>query len=445
MSTLLSAISGQFAKVVSLGTLFPVLIYSILNVVLVAPLLPWGPALQDYLRRVAVGEEKWAAVALTFVVIVITGILYNLNIPIIQLYEGYPWEKSWIGWPLKRRHQDRLNRAQTLRRTLQARVDELRAHNPDDAMISAVARQQTRLALMLNTELPDDAKHVLPTRLGNVIRCFERYTSTAYGIDSIVLWPRLIAKIEPGFAGAIDDAKSSFDFTLNCSFLSVLTGLFVVAVGLSRQSPVLSPASAPWLWRAAIFFVLSWTFYKVSIGRAKAWGDTVRAAFDLYRLDLLKGLGYKQQPASYYEERALWQQISAQLLYPDSRDFPLRYQDSGSRVVVAPEFRQIRVDRWLGAAGVNAAIPVEISVQNVDANTAERVALLETVPEGFKYVWGSATRDNLTALRPSSVNPLRFSLGQIGAGARVTVRYNMEPLPPPAPAAQPVPPAPAGP
>jgi hypothetical protein len=356
MSTLLSAISGQFAKVVSLGTLFPVLIYSILNVLLVAPLLPWGAALQDYLRRLAMGEEKWAAVALTFVVIVVTGILYNLNIPIIQLYEGYQWNDSWIGSLLKSRHKARLNRARTLRLALRARVAELQAHNPDDAIISSAVTQQTRLALMLNTELPDDEEYVLPTRLGNVIRCFERYTRLAYGIESIVLWPRLIAKIDSGFAAAIDNAKRSFDFMLNCSFLSALTGLFVVGVGLTRQAPVLSQASLPCLWRAAVFFLASWAFYKASIGRAQAWGDTVRAAFDLYRLDLLKGLGYKQQPASYFEEQALWQQISTQLLYPDYRPEPLRYQEPATRVVVAPEFRRIRVNRLLGVpAAPNAA------------------------------------------------------------------------------------------
>src|SRR2546427_8530481 len=98
MTSLLTSISGQFGKTVFLGTLFPVLIVAILNGVLTIPLLSFGPALQTQLKDVAIGEDKWGAIFLVFVVLVLTGFLYNLNIHIIRLYEGYAWKESWLGW-----------------------------------------------------------------------------------------------------------------------------------------------------------------------------------------------------------------------------------------------------------------------------------------------------------------------------------------------------------
>src|ERR1700674_1828854 len=111
MGNLLFAISGKFAKMIVLGTMFPVVIISVLNMLLVAPLLPLPASLPSLLQKIAVGDEKWPAVVLSFVVFVITGLLYDLNTPIIQLYEGYPWQGSWIGKGLRRLEKRRFAKA----------------------------------------------------------------------------------------------------------------------------------------------------------------------------------------------------------------------------------------------------------------------------------------------------------------------------------------------
>ena len=62
----------------------------------------------------------------------------------------------------------------------------------------------------------------------------------------------------------------------------------------------------------------------------------MRAAFDLYRLDLLKPLGYQHQPVSAQEERALWRRINVRLLYPDvAIDVP-PYREGSMHVSAAP-------------------------------------------------------------------------------------------------------------
>ena len=104
MSSLLSAISGKFSTAVILGTFFPVTVFVFLARVLWVPLLPagWHPAL---LAPLAGLDDKWELFVLTLVTIVLSGLLYNLNTPVLRLYEGYPWMDTWLGRWRKGRHE----------------------------------------------------------------------------------------------------------------------------------------------------------------------------------------------------------------------------------------------------------------------------------------------------------------------------------------------------
>jgi hypothetical protein len=426
MTSLLSSISGQFGKSVILGALFPVLILSILNVVLVAPIVPALSAIQERLAKVAVGEEKWTAVTLGFVVLVVTGLLFNLNIPIIRLYEGYPWQNSWVGAFLARRQKRRFAAAVPLRlalRYLRRELDALGRHGPETALLGD---QQTRLAQLINSGFPDREDLVLPTRLGNVIRNFERYPWVAYGMESIVLWPRLIAKIEGSFAATVDDTKASFDFMLNCSFLSALTTVGIVVIGLFHPAPFTVVSMVPWLWRALLFTALAVVFYRFSVGRAAAWGTQVMAAFDLYRLDLLKALGYQQQPQTAFEEQVLWQRISVQLLYPDTiKDASLGYRSPPTRLVASPAGVRVEVTRRLHQIDLNGHIQVQLTLRHDNVGTAARIVLAETLPEGYRYVWESAQGPR-GPLRVSNLNPVELEVPDVPAGQGLAVTYEIQ-------------------
>jgi len=193
MNSLLTAISGQFAKAIALGTLFPVIILAVLNIIFVAPLLPQTAFLADKLQLIAVGDEKWGAVAFLFVVLVITALLYHLNIPITKLYEGYSWMDSIIGRWAIRRKQAKLKKLQSFLAAAVAMQSEWKPADPNDPLAADVGTEATDLAQILNSLWPYDVSDVLPTRLGNGICCFELYPMQAYGMDAIVLWPRLVA------------------------------------------------------------------------------------------------------------------------------------------------------------------------------------------------------------------------------------------------------------
>ena len=391
MGSLLSAISGQFAKLIILGTLFPVVIMSTLNVLLVAPLLPQTASLPGLLSKIAVGEEKWPAVVLSFVVFVLTGLLYDLNNPIIRMYEGYTWQNSLIGRVFCRLERSRFRKVASLAAATRSMRVEVAQANISGSELGDLRGQETALALYMNAELPDTEDLLLPTRLGNVIRCFERYPFLAYGMDVIVLWPRLVSKIDSGFASTIDETKTAFDFMLNLSFLSGITFLGVLAIGLAIPAPLERIYVLPWLWRASFFFVLTVIFYSFSINRALAWGVQVRAAFDLYRLDLLKGLGYQQKPLTYQEERALWFKISTEIAYANDRVAPLAYDEPSTRVIPYPTDVKVVVQRGRDQ-GANLKIPCEVDLQNSDAvRPVSSLTVIDSIPDGYKYVVDSAS------------------------------------------------------
>src|SRR6202167_60467 len=431
MGGLLSAISGQFAKAIILGTLFPAIILSALNIFLVAPLLPQTASLPTQLLKIAFGDDKWGALILTFIVLLITGLLYNLNIPIIRLYEGYPWKRSVVGRYFAQRETRRFTEASELRSAAAWLAPELDRAAHGDPLVSDLQRQANGLSLLLNSDLPDSQDFILPTRLGNMIRCFERYPRLAYGMEAIVIWPRLIAKIDSGFASTIDEAKASFDFMLNTSFLSGLTACGILTIGLGKPAPLTWHNCGPWLWRAAMFIAVTRVFYWLSISRASEWGGQVRSAFDLYRFDLLKQMGFVRRPLTNGEEKILWNEITDQLLYPTNKNLLIPYEEPSPRLIPDPPDIQLEALRRYGAQEANLRIPVALDLINSADRPVSSLVVIEPVPDGYKFVPSSAS---VTASVPDEVllnvvriTPLEFYVGPVTKKATVTIRYAIRP------------------
>jgi hypothetical protein len=468
LTNILSAISGQFSKSLVLGTFMPVVVFVILNLLFVVPLFPSNPVIVTQL----LAFDVQGVVATLFISIVLTGLLYNLNIPVIRLYEGYPWKDSFVGKWRVRHFQAQMaesirlhNRAQIFRGALRPRnIEELR-HRPDEAgnsvteearreKVGRIKQLRASLGRSINTEFPISTASILPTSLGNVIRSFEDYPQRQYQMAAITLWPRLIAKIDKDYAASIDDAKTSLDFMINSSVLSMSTALILIFVGLIYPTPLALPRLwVPWALKIFLFTALSYVTYLWSISRAAAWGDLVKGAFDLYRWELLKQLGFKRTPASLSEERELWGQISRQLIYGDPfKDHLLSYETPTTNASGTPATVGLEIGRGVTTNGTDSSFRVHVRVKNVDGQkrTAQNVVVTDTLPDGFYLVWGSAFVSHEDAVaaheqglasgacRPQGnvlndpeervevlgVNPYKFVIGQIDYGKSVLLGYD---------------------
>lgn len=498
MTSILSTISGYFSKSLILGTFLPAVLFVILSLTFLFPLLPSDLAL---LKPIEALEPQWKIVVTTLVIIVLSGMMYNLNIPIIRIYEGYPWRASRIGQRRTRYYKTLFDNALVKRQGLRTLLNAMRTAsdvsyaspiesppstilieeaitnlrkmgafpqwlNRQDRDITAlwgeifesVQSAYSELYQKIANNFPSSRDLILPTSLGNVIRSFEDYSEREYKIDSIVMWPRLIAKIDKEYATSIDDGKTAFDFMINASALSATLASSILLAGLLSTSPLSSISSLIyWLVEILAFATLSYWLYLLSIPRAAAWGSMVKGAFDLYRGDILKQLGYKRPLTTIEDERDLWDKISLQMIYGDppklppvddgdAREPPLR--DHGSKLY-PPDlptfvrgnpsdivFEITRGIDTMQSPPVGADFTIKLGVRNIDGRKrrADKVIVTDTLPDGYQYEFDSAGAQarNLHSLllcdrnvQVQGANPYQFTVTDLGPDELLIVTYRV--------------------
>src|SRR5215472_6552089 len=113
---------------------------------------------------------------------------------------------------------------------------------------------------------PEALDLVLPTRLGNVMRAYERYSDVVYEIEAIVLWPRLFMIIPEEVRDRIRESEGLLHFSINMLLTSIITlltcGVMISSIfydeGLSGLAKTIS-------W-PVILIVVSGLFSLPSVG-----------------------------------------------------------------------------------------------------------------------------------------------------------------------------------
>jgi hypothetical protein len=425
MTGILSAISGQFSKSLILGAFLPTIIFVTLSMIFLIPLFPtdW-PVLAPLVAL----DAQWKIIVLTLITVTLSGVLYNLNVPLIRLYEGYPWKDSWLGKWRTRHYEARFALVSSRWSGMRALLLKLPDDDPRKEKISGL---WAKIGQEFNNDFAGNKELILPTRLGNAIRSFEYYPNHQYGIDDVALWPRMIAKIDKEYAAVIDDAKTSFDFMLNNSFLFAVLSLSLLLVGLIYPGQLASPGRTVrvlWIIEVLICVGLAYYLYRMSVGRAKVWGDTVKAAYDLYRWELLEQLGYKQKPVTRADEVWLWQNITKRLIYgkpPGKSDMDYNLLESSpglpASLSVKPDRVRVNLTRGVIAPRNDQAMTIFLHVQNLAKDKdAAKVTIKDTLPEGFDYEWGSVNPRNVPV---TGINPYSFEIGPLAHEAEFTLTY----------------------
>jgi hypothetical protein len=210
--------------------------------------------------------------------------------------------------------------------------------------------------LWLNRDLllyyPPSRSDIMPTRLGNVIKAAESYTKERYHLDAVLIWSRLQSLLPKEFADSFQDTETSLDqmiilsaslllfgipfsvwlafkeFLLLPWWVSLLITLVAlilrcyITVGLALFALILT-LLAPFVNYTLItgitqiqfvailigsVVLLSWLSYQNAIQVALDYGNKIKAAFDLYRWNVLEEL-HLQLPTSHEEEQKIWQEV----------------------------------------------------------------------------------------------------------------------------------------
>jgi len=243
--------------------------------------------------------------------------LSSLQTSILRAYEGY-WAGlfSWpvVGSLIRRLHDTLLERQRQARGSLQSRMDELAEQitvlEKGDQANEATRRQ----AIPLRRELAEvewtaiqryvvEDTQLRPTALGNILRVAECYPRHRYGMDAVILWPRLMAVLPKEFVGAVGETRLSLDALVTTSFCGLLFALVWGMVLLVLKA---------WGWALVAILgglIVAFLAYRIALPTAKSYGEMVKAAYDTHRWKLLDLLRL-ELPADPEAEKQLWTKVS---------------------------------------------------------------------------------------------------------------------------------------
>ena len=240
-------------------------------------------------------SQTWMFLGALLAVTLVAFLFQAFSRPLVQLFEGY-WPPAW------RREAMGLTGLPAQWETW--REARHQAAVADDRPLYALLQDR------LYHHYPSQAERLLPTRLGNVLRAAEDYSTTAYGMDAPFWWPRLAPLLPDEIQTTIQDALTPMLMLLN---LSALAGF------LGTTGPLYLAIAGHW-WAALVVLLLgaliAWLSYEAAVAQGRSYGQTLRAAVDLHRFDLLRAL-HVTLPADPAAERQLWAQLAAWLYNHD--------------------------------------------------------------------------------------------------------------------------------
>ena len=442
MNSLLTSIAGQFAKPLLLSGVLPVVTTLALLLLVTHPRFPLPLSAPAALKDL---DTSWQITWATLLVLVAAMLLNVLNTTIARLLSGYPWH-STVGRPLTALRRAQFRRMRELRDGLLVLYQDLRPEDKEDLTPEEQAAKDaaaqvygavTSLSRRLNQDFPYREDLVLPTKLGNVIRNFEDYPREQYGITTVRLWPRLIAVIDARYAAVLDDAKTNFDFMLNCSVLFAVSAVITGVLAWRSRGPQTLAVDA--IVRMLFFAALSFFAYLAAVERARGWGLHVKAAVDLYRRALLKHLEYDYKLVDMADEKErIWTGLSSQWSFPDMRKSIENVLYSAPLLVPAPPTSvrsansvPLTIVRGLSVPTGKpfASVTVTLRVDNLSPDAATTLTIGDTIPPNWSLVWGSpAGVGGTPAPRLKSSSPLLLELDELAAGASCSISYRMQSL-----------------
>jgi hypothetical protein len=192
----------------------------------------------------------------------------------------------------RRRELDRVTKAALPDRPLLSEVG--------DVHIAAIVDRQQFLKAL--DDYPS-ADHVLPTRLGNVLRHYEDIAGKQYGLDAILVAPPMALVASPEHVAYLNDTREQLDAAVR---LSILSGLATAIYALALLTDGL------WLLLSLGPYLMSYLSYRGAVISAHDYGTALARLIDLNRFRLYEAL-HVPLPNSTVGERAANKKLTALL------------------------------------------------------------------------------------------------------------------------------------
>ncbi|TYB45524.1 hypothetical protein [Actinomadura chibensis] len=261
-----------------LNSLLPVLVFLGASALAVAAGTSGTAAAADHWNRWSGPVKTLTVAGFAVVAMLAAAWLSSASTGLVRLYEGYwsgPLGRPPRGWGV-RWHRRRL-----------AALDPR-----DDADYAR-----------LHTSYPGREAELQPTRLGNILKNSELHPEARYGIDAVLVWPRLHPLLPADQRASLAAARAEMEFFLTVSVLAAAfsagVGAFLAAAGADVPLFLLCH------WGGA---ALALAAYACSLAPARIYGQQVKVTFDVHRGLLLKALGHPRPDEP--DEPVLWRALA---------------------------------------------------------------------------------------------------------------------------------------
>jgi len=223
-------------------------------------------------------EQALVSVGAVLAAATATSVVSGMAPAVLRGLEGYwPRPLEWLRERLIRRHSERAEKWN----------DELKALQDEEAnreLTPAERRKFVRLDLTLR-RIPTRSEARMPTRIGNILRAAECWPRDKYGLDAVIVWPRLWLVLRGSTRDEIGDARAGLDQAI----CGLVWGVLLALWGLVA------------LWAVGVAIIVAAFFYRRIVTAAEDYGDLVEAAFDLERAELYRQLRAPLPPTSDLE------------------------------------------------------------------------------------------------------------------------------------------------
>ena len=148
-------------------------------------------------------------------------------------------------------------------------------------LTNAAVQKAGAAGARLRRRFPIPDHLVRPTALGNALSAMEDTAGRDYGLNAVIIWPRLYPVLGDKIRAVVDDRRDVLD---SAGRMAVTAATTVVA------ALFLLWGSGWWLALATVPAAVAVVAYTGAVAAAVAYGDAVRSSFDLHRFDLLTSL-----------------------------------------------------------------------------------------------------------------------------------------------------------
>jgi hypothetical protein len=272
---------GRYFSVISVvpSSLYVVFVYTLITSGSWQHSPNWSHAFKS-LEQLGVG----GIVFLAFLSIALGVIIHPAQFAIVQFFEGY-WGNTPIAQTIRSqrilRYQRLCQHLGSERTSARRSLSQMPKADVSNFTVRTPLLSRRGEADRVRDSFPRALDHVMPTRLGNVLRRTESQAGRQYGLDAVIAVPHLLMIAPSDHVEYVSDQRSQLDLAVRMTFISALASATAILFLWPYRW---------WVLIAIIPYAIAYLSYRGSVVAASHYGSALDTLINLDRFALYEQL-----------------------------------------------------------------------------------------------------------------------------------------------------------